>query len=394
MKSSERHPIASSSWNQKEISAINRVTQSGQITMGENVLKFEEDFSSYIGSRYSVMVNSGSSANLLMVASLFYYKDATLRPGDEVIVPSTSWATSYYPLQQYGLHIHFVDIDMDTLNYDLNKLSKAVSDKTRVIMAVNLLGNSNDFDAIDKIIEGRDIIVIEDNCESLGAEFNNKKCGTFGLMGTFSTYFSHHISTVEGGVIVTESEELYHILLSLRSHGWTRNLPSKNLVTGEKSNNDFYESFKFVLPGYNVRPPEYAGAIGIEQLKKLPDMVVQRRKNSLLWADEVSKIPFLKMQKEIGKSSWFGFSVVLTDTKNYSRDDIVKKLIRKGFGVRPIVAGNFTKNPVMKYFTSYEFNDLSTSDFVDKNGFFIGNHHYDIGKTITEFGKILTEELL
>jgi len=388
MKSNIKYPLASSSWDEDEKLAINRVTQSGNITMGSNVLKFEENFASYIGSKYSVMVNSGSSANLLMVASLFYCSGLNVKPGDEVIVPSTSWATSYYPLQQYGLHVHFVDIDLETLNYDLNKLSEAVSSKTRIIMAVNLLGNSNDFDSIDRIINGREIIVIEDNCESLGAEFKNKKCGTFGLMGTFSSYFSHHISTVEGGIIATDSEELYHILLCLRSHGWTRNLPAKNLITGNKSTDDFYESFKFVLPGYNVRPPEYAGAIGVEQLRKLPGMVIQRQKNAKLWVDEVTKIPFLIVQKEIGASSWFGFSVILTDTENFSRDNITEKLTNNGFDVRPIVSGNFTKNPVMKYFTSYEFDDLSTSDYVDKNGFFIGNHHYDIREAIEKFGEI------
>ena len=350
MKNNIKYPIASSTWGGEEISAINKVTESGLITMGENVLKFEEDFSTYIGSKYSVMVNSGSSANLLMVASLFYYKSSNLKPGDEVIVPSTSWATTYYPLQQYGLHVHFVDIDLETLNYDLHKLSEAVSDKTRVIMAVNLLGNPNDFNGIEEIIGDKNIILIEDNCESLGAELNNKMAGTFGLMGTFSTYFSHHISTVEGGVITTDSEELYHILLSLRSHGWTRSLPSDNLLTGKKSDNDFYESFKFVLPGYNVRPLEYSGAIGIEQLKKLPEMILQRRKNAALWVEEMSKYPFLKIQKEVGKSSWFGFSVIVMDDSKYSRDSIVGKLSNLGYAIRPIVAGNFVKTPLLSIF--------------------------------------------
>jgi len=391
MKNNIKYPIASSTWGCEEISAINKVTESGFITMGENVSKFEKDFSIYIGSKYSVMVNSGSSANLLMVASLFYYKNSNLKPGDEVIVPSTSWATTYYPLQQYGLHVHFVDIDLETLNYDLHKLSKAVSDKTRVIMAVNLLGNPNDFNAIEGIIGDKNIILIEDNCESLGAELSNKKAGTFGLMGTFSTYFSHHISTVEGGIITTDSEELYQILLSLRSHGWTRNLPFSNLLTGKKSDNDFYESFKFVLPGYNVRPLEYSGAIGIEQLKKLPDMILQRRKNAALWVEEMSKYPFLKIQKEVGKSSWFGFSVIVMDNKKYSRDIIVSKLSNQGYDIRPIVAGNFVKNPVIKYFTSYEHGGLSCSDFVDRNGFFIGNQHYNIKEAIMRFGDIFKE---
>jgi hypothetical protein len=206
-----------------------------------------------------------------MVAALFYTKNPRIKlnPGDEVIVPAVSWSTTYYPLYQYGLKIKFVDIDLETLNYDLSQLSQAISSKTKAIVAVNLLGNPNDFSQIKKIIGGRDITLIEDNCESLGAEFEGKKAGTFGLMGTFSTFFSHHISTMEGGLIVTNDEELYHILLSLRAHGWTRNLPKENHVCGTKGDDPFEESFRFVLPGYNVRPLEMSGALGIEQVKKL-----------------------------------------------------------------------------------------------------------------------------
>ena len=216
-----KFPLSYDSWDHEEKEAIFEVVKDGFFTMGKKVKKFEEEFSSYVGSKYSVMVNSGSSANLLMVASLFYTKDnkIKLKRGDEVIVPAVSWSTSYYPLYQYGLKIKFVDIDLDTLNYDLKKLKTAVTDKTKVILAVNLLGNPNDFKEIKKIINKKDIVLIEDNCESLGAEFQNKKTGTIGLLGTFSFFFSHHISTMEGGMIVTDNKELYHILLSLRAHG-------------------------------------------------------------------------------------------------------------------------------------------------------------------------------
>ena len=152
-----------------------------------------------------------------------------LKIGDEVIVPAVSWSTTYFPLQQFGLKLKFVDIDLRTLNYDLNALKEAVSNNTKMIVAVNLLGNPNDFDKIKNIIEDKNIIIFEDNCESLGAEFKDKQAGTFSLLGTFSTYFSHHISTMEGGFVTTDNEELYHILLSIRAHGWTRNLPKKIL---------------------------------------------------------------------------------------------------------------------------------------------------------------------
>ena len=265
------YPLANSTWDHDEFDAMQRVIESSQFTMGERVKAYERGFAHYQESRYAVMVNSGSSANLLMVAALFFKSTRPLKPGDEVIVPAVSWSTSYTPLHQYGLKLKFVDVDLETLNFDLDALESAVSENTRLIMAVNLLGNPNEFNRITEIIGGSEIVLIEDNCESLGAKFDGKKAGSFGVMGSFSSFFSHHISTMEGGIITTDDEELYHILLSLRAHGWTRNLPKHNKITPPKSDDPFEESFRFVLPGYNVRPLELSGAIGVEQLKKLPN---------------------------------------------------------------------------------------------------------------------------
>jgi CDP-6-deoxy-D-xylo-4-hexulose-3-dehydrase len=381
-----KFPLATATWDQDELNAIQRVIASDMFTMGQEVKAFEESFAKYVGSRYAVMVNSGSSANLLMVAALFYTKNPgiNLKPGDEVIVPAVSWSTTYYPLYQYGLKIKFVDIDLATLNYDLEQLRQAVTDRTRAIMVVNLLGNPNDFSVIQNIIGNRDIALIEDNCESLGAEFQDKKTGTFGVMGTFSSFFSHHISTMEGGLIVTDDEELYQILLSLRAHGWTRNLPKENLVCGTKSDDPFEESFRFVLPGYNLRPLEISGAIGIEQVKKLPKLIAERRKNGVLLQNALANHPELLIQSEIGKSSWFGFSLVLKPCSVWTRKDLLKKLIDLGFECRPIVAGNFAKNEVVKYFDSEVHGYLKNAEHVDQNGLFIGNHHYPISEAISK----------
>ena len=190
--------LASSSWDQEEINAMQDVIKSGDFSMGKKVIEFEKEFSKYIGSKYSIMINSGSSANLLMIAALFFTKENPLKAGDEVIVPAVSWSTTYYPLHQYGLKLKFVDIDKDTLNFDLKKLSEAISENTKLIFVVNILGNPNNFEEINKITKNREIKIIEDNCESLGAKFNNKFTGTFGIMGSYSSYFSHHISTMEG----------------------------------------------------------------------------------------------------------------------------------------------------------------------------------------------------
>jgi len=172
-----RFPLATSSWDQKELDALQRVIASDRYSMGNEVATFERQFAAHFGSKYAVMPNSGSSANLLMTAALIYTKNPALKlsPGDEIIVPAVSWPTTYYPLSQYGLHLKFVDIDLETLNYDLAALEEAVTDTTRAIMVVNLLGNPNDFVAIDRIIAGRDIVVIKDNCESMGATVNASK---------------------------------------------------------------------------------------------------------------------------------------------------------------------------------------------------------------------------
>ncbi len=375
-----KFPLATATWGQEEQDAMQRVIASGMFTMGENVKAFERDFSQFVQSKYCVMVNSGSSAILLMVAALFYTKNPKLKlkRGDEVIVPAVSWSTTYYPLYQYGLKIKFVDIDLNTLNFDLEQLEHAVSDKTRAIMAVNLLGNPNDFNRINEIIDGRDIVLMEDNCESMGAKFEGKKAGTFGVMGGFSSFFSHHISTMEGGLIVTDDEELYQILLSLRAHGWTRNLPKKNLVCTDKSDDPFEESFRFVLPGYNLRPLEIEGALGIEQVKRLPSLIAARRENGKLMQTSLANHPDIIIQQEIGESSWFGFSLVIRPDSKLTRKALVKKLNELGFESRPIVAGNFAKNEVVKYFDSEVHGILKNAEHIDQNGLFVGNHHYPI----------------
>ena len=376
------YPLASSSWDQLEIDSMQRVINSGHFSMGKEVSEFEKIFAEFIGSKYAVMVNSGSSANLLMVAALFYKSSGNLKPGDEVIVPAVSWSTTYYPLHQYGLRLKFVDIDLKTLNYDLKKLETSINRKTKAIIVVNLLGNPNEFTKIKGLVEDSDILLLEDNCESLGAKYKDKYAGTFGICGSFSTFFSHHISTMEGGLVVTDDEEIHHILLSLRSHGWTRHLPKINKVTGTKSENHFDESFKFVLPGYNLRPLELSGAIGKVQISKLPDFIDARRRNAELFVSLFEDHPYLSIQKEVGLSSWFGFSFIVKKNSSITRQLVLNKLDKIGVEYRPIVTGNFARQPVIKYLNCDVSQELTNADYLDRNGFFIGNHHYDISEQL------------
>lgn len=385
-----KYPLASSTWDEKEIEAINSVIAKDMYTMGEGVKQFEEDFSKFFGSKYSIMVNSGSSANLLAVAALFYTKEPKLKRGDEVIVPAVSWSTTFYPLYQYGLKLKFIDVDLQTLNFDLEQLKAAITDRTKMILAVNLLGNPNDFDAIKEIIGDRDILLMEDNCESMGAKYKGKYAGTFGIMGTFSTFYSHHMATMEGGVICTDDEELYHILVCLRAHGWTRHLPKENKISN-KSDNWFEESFRFLLPGYNVRPIEMSGVIGIEQLKKLPAFLEQRRKNAELFVSLFKDSNTFYIQKNVDDSSWFGFSLIIKPESKVDRKDVVKKLEENGIDCRPIVTGDFTKNEVLKYFDYEIFGQVKNANYLDTKGLFVGNHQIDLTKEIEHLYNVLKD---
>jgi CDP-4-dehydro-6-deoxyglucose reductase, E1 len=338
-------PLASSTWGQEEVDAINEVVQSGRFTMGQKVSQFEAAYAKYVGTKYCVACNSGSSANLLMVAAY------TLRYGKgTVIVPAVSWATSYSPFQQYGWKLVFVDIDRETLNYDVVKLWKSVEQhEDPLILAVNLLGNPNDFHAFP-----RKCHILEDNCESMGAEYAGRKTGGFGLMGSHSTFFSHHICTMEGGMVTTNDEYLYQMLLCLRSHGWTRHLPEKNVFNVKPA------SFDFIFPGYNLRPTEVQCAIGLRQLEKLDGFIAARRENA-------ERFP-LKTQKEIGKSSWFGFTVF--------GDDVAK--VSAVCETRPVVTGNFCRSPSIKHYDYEVFGELSNADYVTDHACFIGNHHHKV----------------
>lgn len=385
-----RYPLATSTWDHKEVQAIQSVIERDIYSMGDSVALFEKDFAKFLGSRYCIMTSSGSTANLIATAALFYTKNSMLKRGDEVIVPAVSWSTTYFPLQQYGLTLKFVDIDLNTLNYDLEALEHAISSKTKMIMAVNLLGNPNDFDVIKSFIKDKNIFIFEDNCESMGAEYKGKQAGTFGTVGTFSTFFSHHMATMEGGLVATDDEELYHVLLSLRAHGWTRNLPQQNHISN-KSDDWFEESFRFLLPGYNVRPVEMSGAIGIEQLKKLPSFLKQRRENANLFISLFKNHTDFLIQKDISNSSWFGFSLIIKPHSSLKRKDVINKLQKSKIDCRPIVTGNFTKNEVMKYFDYEIHNQLINADYLHDNGLFVGNSHLCLTEELNLLSSILKD---
>lgn len=371
------YPLATTTWDDAEYEAIRRVTETGRFTMGPLVKEFEAGFAAHFGAGFGVMVNSGSSANLIAVAAAVLDPRIDLSRGDEVLVPAVSWPTTYYPLTQYGLRPRFVDVDLDTLNVDLDLLEQAIGPKTKAVFAVNLLGNPNDFARLRAITERHGLVLLEDNCESLGAVSDGIAAGTAGLVGTFSSFFSHHIATMEGGIILTDDEQLYQEMVSLRSHGWTRDLPDENHVH-DKTGNAWDDLFRFVLPGYNVRPLEMEGALGLEQLKKIPSLVAGRRENARYFRERFADISCVRLQQETGESSWFGFSLVLEGALAGRRADLVAAFAEARIESRPIVAGNFTKNPVMAHLDAIVPDALPAADKVHVDGLFVGNHHYPV----------------
>lgn len=380
--------LADDTWGREEIEAINRVIKSNRFSMGSEVQAFEREFADYFGTKHAIMVNSGSSANLLAIAAMVYSE--RLKPGDEVIVPAVSWSTTYFPLAQHGLKLRFVDIDKDTLNIDLDKLEESITDKTKAVFSVNLLGNPVDYTRLKKVCSENDLLFLEDNCESYGASLSGKYAGTFGLLGTFSTFFSHHICTMEGGFVVTDDEELYHYMLSIRAHGWTRNLPENSMIY-KKNSDSFYESFNFIMPGYNLRPIEMEAAIGREQLKKSEEILNNRRQNARYFISKLSGLSDLRIQKEVGKSSWFGFSIILDGKYKGLRDKFISTFNGAGIEVRPIVAGNFVRNKAVNFLDYTTSDNLANADYLHDNGFFLGNHSKVINNKIDKLYELLVE---
>ena len=383
----ERFELASSTWGDEERQAIIGVLDSDNYTMGKNVREFEERFARYFGMKYAVMANSGSSANLIAVASLFYKKENPLKRGDEVIVPCISWSTTFHPLHQYGLRLKFVDIDLHTLNYDIEELKKAVTKKTKMIVAVSILGNPCQFDEITKLCKENNIILFEDNCESMGAKFGSRYTGTFGLVNTFSTFFSHHISTMEGGFVLTDDKEIYNLLKSLRSHGWTRGQDEDSPIFKGRGE-DFFEAYRFILPGYNVRPGEIHGAVGIVQLDKLDSFVKIRRKNAEHFVNLFKNDKRFIIQREVGESSWFSFTMIINPELNIDRKKVVQKLKDADIEHRIITGGNILRHDVIKYY-DYVVTKSVNADIDHYNGFFVGNHPYDIRNKIEHLHDVL-----
>jgi CDP-4-dehydro-6-deoxyglucose reductase, E1 len=372
-----RLPLHVPSYGADEVNEAIASMLSSRVTMGEKVARFERLWAEYLGVAEAVMVNSGSSANLVAVSALVNPSfPRPLAPGDEVIVPAVAWSTTYFPLVNAGLVPVLVDVDLDTFTIDPEAAARAVGPRTRAILPVHLLGNACDMRALGTLAERHGLAMIEDSCEAHGARFEGKAVGTFGAFGTFSFYFSHHISTIEGGMVVTDDPHLADLARMLRAHGWIRDVKRRPSVV----NAPIDERFLFVNLGYNLRPTELQGAFGIHQMPKLEPFIKVRRDNVEFWNAALRRhgswLREYPWRDTAGsRSVWFGYPMTVRPQAPFTREALVEYLEGHGIATRPIMAGNFRDQPAIRLFPHRLAGSLENAEHVMRQSFFIGNHH-------------------
>lgn len=339
-----------------------------RLTKGELTVEFETLWSQWLGVKYSVFVNSGSSANLAAISSLIYSKRMKNK---KIIVPAVSWATTVAPAIQLGLEPILCECDQDNLGLDISHLKKLIEiHDPSVIILVHVLGFPNHMKEILELCEKHEIQLIEDTCESLGSKYNNLKLGTFGSLSTFSFYFGHHISTIEGGMVSTNDDELYNILLSIRSHGWDRDLPEKaqKKLRETYDVDDFRSLYTFYYPGFNLRSTDLQAFLGIAQLKKLDQIIEARNKNYSKYKEEIRTIEWSICPPENSYISNFAFPIITSKLKQ-----VVSKLKENEIECRPLICGSINEHPF--WYERYEKQDLPMAKKLHKYGLYIPNNH-------------------
>ena len=378
------YPLTESVLGEKEINAAIKVIKSKKITMGKKTREIENFFNKKIVKSNSLFVNSGSSANLLIFQCLINPMVKKLLPNDEVLIPSICWSTSLWPIIQSGLKARFVDIDLSTMNINIEDLKKKINKKTKALMLVHALGNCANMDEITKICKNKKIILIEDTCEALGSKFKNKFLGTFGEFSSFSFYYSHHITSGEGGMVCTKNSKYNEILKSLRSHGWSKDLKNKKEISKKFGHID--KDWIFINSGFNLRSTDINAAIGLEQLKKMDKILSIRNynyktiKKALLTNNEYKDQFRIISNDKKNEIAWFGIPITLSSNNKRYKQNVMNKLKKFGIITRPIISGNFAKQPSIKLYKIKQNYKLPNADEIDKSSFFLGLHNIKISK--------------
>jgi len=388
-------PLKDSTFRNKDLIEGIKVILSKDVTMSKVTKKFEKTFSKKIKIPYSLMVNSGSSANLLAFQCLINpYRKKRLKHGDEVLIPSICWSTSLWPIIQCGLKPVFVDVDKENFNISLKDLEKKITKKTKALMLIHVLGISTNMSKLLKIIKKNKIILVEDTCESIGAKYKKKSLGSFGDFSTFSFYFSHQISSVEGGMICCQNKEDENIIKSLRSHGWAKDLSNQKKI--ENKNKKINKNFLFYNSGFNLRPTDIQAAIGLSQFNSLESFIKVRsfNRNKIIkkliqdkrWRKQVS---FINNDSNT-KPSWFGLTMLLNKKYKNLKDKIFNNLDKLGIENRPIISGNFLRQPaIKKYNLKQKSINFPNSNFVHDHGLFVGLKHKILNdKDVLKFADI------
>ncbi len=369
--------LAQSSFDIDEFWAGIETMLGGNLTMGRHTRQFELDWSAWCGAAFSLMLNSGSSANLIALAAIADPSiEGHLMPGDEVIVPAIAWSTSVAPIVQMGAVPVFVDVDLDTFNLSVNEVKKALTPKTRAILPIHILGNPCDMRALQAICQERRLFLVEDCCEAHGAEVDGRKVGTWGDLGTFSFFFSHHITTAEGGMVTAQDRERWgDLLLSKRAHGWVRDRSDAEKWIGE--NPEIDKRWLFVTLGYNLRPTDINAAFGIEQLRKLSGYVAERRKIRDYWLSHLQErygdcLSF-QLEREGHSHSAFGFALVVKPEAHFSRKELQAHLEEHRVQTRPVISGNFTLQPVARGFEKRIVGELPNATLIHHHGLMVSN---------------------
>lgn len=379
-------PLASSGLREADIEIVQKVLRSGNLTMGQEVKKFEAKMAGYLGVKHFVMVNSGSSANLLMIEALM--RPAVSKPrlntGDSILVPAIAWPTTIWPLIQLGLNPLFVDVSPSTLALDLEAAQNLIDESripVRGIFPIHPLGRSISPNQLNNFAKKNDLILINDTCESLGSWAEGKHAGTQGIASSFSFYFSHHITTMEGGGISTDEDDFADDLRSMRSHGWSRDRTDAPIWTQKKSSND--AKFLFVSTGYNVRPMEIQAAIGSSQITEIDNFVARRRLiankvSSALKDSEIRVIGSETLDENPESNSWMLIPLIVTGKDaNRRKNEIISLLEEKQIETRPILTGNFLSQPAIQRITrhSVDASHFKVATKITNEAFMVGAHH-------------------
>lgn len=404
-----RVPLAPSGLREKDIEAVQRVLRSGNLTMGELVTSFELEMARYLKSEYFVMMNSGSSANLAILEALIRptRTESLLKKDEEVLVPAIAWPTTIWPIIQLGLVPRFVDINPLTLEIDLEHAAtiiKSSPNKIKGIFPIHPLGFGIDNKKIDSFAKEFNLVLINDVCESLGSWQDHEHSGIIGEASSFSFYFSHHMTTMEGGGVATNNKKTYNDLKSIRSHGWSRDRADVSDWNFEV--HPSMQKFNFVSTGFNIRPMEIQAAVGLEQLRDLESFIAKRREivNHIYDAIKSTELNLIGVQGDIDiqsnrRHSWMHIPIRI-ESKNpkEARLRAVRFLEDSGIETRPPLTGNFLKQPAMsRYIGNNTSRDFKYADYISDSTFLIGCHH-DLSEKQIEYVveklKTLVEKIL